>query len=430
MQKKLEIDNFLILLIPPSFIAGPFILELLLLILFFKFCISQKKITDYFIYFKNFFSLIFFSFNFYLIICLIIFQRFEDGILYSSLYFRYGLYIISLAYLFHKKRELIIYFFISITATIFALSFDATIQYFFDYNIFGIEKISRYRVSSFFGTELILGSFLVKISPIMLSFYYFFDKNYKNNLISKFTIIFLFFTNFFIIAISGGRTSFFMYLMLVVFLFLFLELNYKKKIIFALISTILIFSILSFNKSFKERLIDRTLYELSDKFESKNKDWSYKRSEYFKLDKLPFYIFTPEHTNYYITSLKIFNDNKLFGAGPKSFRKYCKDKRYLVNTWSCSTHPHNYYFQLLAETGFLGFIFLIISLILFFIYLYRIKKSVIYNNNEKNFLIILISSLIINLFPLMPTGNFFNNWNTILVLLPLSLILMFNYDRK
>ena len=51
----------------------------------------------------------------------------------------------------------------------------------------------------------------------------------------------------------------------------------------------------------------------------------------------------------------MFLDNKIFGQGPKSFRYLCNDDRFKINKWSCSTHPHNYYIQLLAETGLIGF---------------------------------------------------------------------------
>ena len=46
------------------------------------------------------------------------------------------------------------------------------------------------------------------------------------------------------------------------------------------------------------------------------------------------------------------------------FRKYCNNSEYKVSEFSCSTHPHNYSIQLLAETGILGF-FLFVSFYLF-----------------------------------------------------------------
>ena len=64
----------------------------------------------------------------------------------------------------------------------------------------------------------------------------------------------------------------------------------------------------------------------------------------------------------------MFLDNKIFGQGPKSYRYLCKDDRFKINKWSCSTHPHNYYAQLLAETGLIGF------LIIFMIFLFALYR--------------------------------------------------------
>ena len=59
----------------------------------------------------------------------------------------------------------------------------------------------------------------------------------------------------------------------------------------------------------------------------------------------------------------MFYDNKIFGVGTKMYRILCKDKRYYINEFSCTTHPHNFYFQLLAENGIIGFL-------VFYVYLY------------------------------------------------------------
>ena len=67
--------------------------------------------------------------------------------------------------------------------------------------------------------------------------------------------------------------------------------------------------------------------------------------------------FSGLHHNLMITSLRIFNDNKIFGSGPRSYRNVCDIHK--INRFSCDTHPHNYYLQLLSETGIIGILFLI-----------------------------------------------------------------------
>ena len=133
----------------------------------------------------------------------------------------------------------------------------------------------------------------------------------------------------------------------------------------------------------------------------------------------------------------IFKNNILFGSGPKTFRNECKkyeqdifitnkyDNKNEVHKIGCSTHPHNTYFQLLAETGFIGFSFLF-SFYLYIIYkilnLYFIKFSL--NQNSYNFNIFILFSFLINYFPFVPSGNYFNNWLDILYFLPLGFLLI------
>ena len=73
-------------------------------------------------------------------------------------------------------------------------------------------------------------------------------------------------------------------------------------------------------------------------------------------------IFTPIHDSHYRTAYNMYKDKPFLGHGPKMFRVICNDKKYAVGKYSCATHPHNFYIQLLAETGILGFLFLLSAL--------------------------------------------------------------------
>ena len=64
-------------------------------------------------------------------------------------------------------------------------------------------------------------------------------------------------------------------------------------------------------------------------------------------------VFSYVHEQHYKSALTMFMDNKLLGVGPKLFREYCLKDDYYFNQ-GCTTHPHNYYIQLLAETGVIG----------------------------------------------------------------------------
>ena len=70
----------------------------------------------------------------------------------------------------------------------------------------------------------------------------------------------------------------------------------------------------------------------------------------------------------YSKSVVIFKNNKFFGTTYKSFRKECGKSKYDKDYSSitngleyigCSTHPHNFYLEILSEQGIFGFIIFI-----------------------------------------------------------------------
>ena len=93
----------------------------------------------------------------------------------------------------------------------------------------------------------------------------------------------------------------------------------------------------------------------------------------------------------------------------------------------CNTHPHNFYIQLLAETGLIGFIF-ILSL---FIYLsLKIVKNIFFKSFKDSEICILIGFFVV-LWPLTTNGNFFNNWINLISFYPLGFFLyMLNKKEK
>ena len=108
----------------------------------------------------------------------------------------------------------------------------------------------------------------------------------------------------------------------------------------------------------------------------------------------------------------MFLDKPIIGHGPKMFRVLCKEKKYAEGETPCSTHPHNFYVQLLSETGLIGFSFLFsIFLFLSFLIMKHLYKKIIYNKPLfSNYQICLLSGVFIALWPLSPNGSFFNNY--------------------
>jgi O-antigen ligase len=121
----------------------------------------------------------------------------------------------------------------------------------------------------------------------------------------------------------------------------------------------------------------------------------------------------------------MFFDNKILGVGVKNFRNFCSDEKYKESEFSCSTHPHSTYIQVLAETGIIGFLFLIIVLLYFCKYVFkhlflRFKGKLFFTD----FQICILSAVAIYLWPFIPTGNVFNNWLNIIMILNLPFLIL------
>ena len=142
---------------------------------------------------------------------------------------------------------------------------------------------------------------------------------------------------------------------------------------------------------------------------------------------MPKYLFSLGHSKHYEVAFKMFSDKPLFGHGLKSFRYKCH--KFQVDI-GCSSHPHNTYVQLLAESGIFSFI---LVLILFFLFCYLIIKNYLnrlkFNKNFYNARVFILGSFLISLFPIVPTGSFFTNWLSIIYFLPLG-ILFYLYDNS
>ena len=103
---------------------------------------------------------------------------------------------------------------------------------------------------------------------------------------------------------------------------------------------------------------------------------------------------------------------------------------YSVN--GCTTHPHNFYLQLLSETGLIGFLFLFslfcyLSYLLCKHFIFSIfKKRIIFTNSQ----ICLLAGFVMTLLPIIPNGNFFNNWLSMIMFLPVGFYIYMSKENK
>ena len=115
----------------------------------------------------------------------------------------------------------------------------------------------------------------------------------------------------------------------------------------------------------------------------------------------------------------------------KIIDKNIKKKLDLI-LYGCSTHPHNYYLQLLSETGLIGFLFIfsIFVYLLFKIINFSIIKLYSGKLKMNDFQICLVVNFIMILWPITTNGNFFNNWITMLTVFPIGFYLYSIKSKK
>lgn len=400
-----KLNIFLIILIPIALITGPFLPDLMISI--------SGIITIYYLIKRKFNS---FLFNHYIIKFLLIFyiyililSLFSSNIilsLESSLfYFRFIFFSLTIYFLLIHYKKFKIYFFYILLFTILIVSTDGVVEFFLNVNFLSLFNYDMYinsasihsRLSSLFRDEWVIGSYLVRLMPILI--YLYLNINLGKNL-KKIFFLTIFLSSLAII-LSGERAALiYLFLLFFIFSIFYIKKIKKYKLFIFLPVLFLIFLIPLLNDKLKNRVMHG--------FEN-----------YTSLN-----IENNIYLKYYDSSIKMFLDKPFFGHGPKMFRVVCK--KYIQNdtNYGCSTHPHNNYVQLLGETGFIGFLFLLISFIYFTTNLF---KFFLFDNQYdlKKYLssVVLLILFIINLQPLIPTNNFFGNWINIFYYLPLGFYL-------
>ena len=267
------------------------------------------------------------------------------------------------------------------------VSFDVIYQYFFLKNIFGLP-IRGARPSGVFGKELIVGAFVAYISVPIIFYYFkkFNNINLKEKILYSLIYLFLFTT----VALTGERLSFLIFFVSSIIIFIF---NTSLKKFFLLSMSLIVFLII--------------IYFNSSSFNSRVKDFNNILANFY----------ASSYGRLWESGYLLFDKNKIFGVGLKNYRVDCDnqiDPRPESIPQFCSSHPHNFFLEILSETGLVGFS---IFFIFFFYLIFYLKNRIRYLKSDLNFkkysslLYGNILILLIYVWPLKTSGSFFTTWN-------------------
>lgn len=474
---NLKFIQLLIIIFPFLFITGSFLPDLACVYIgIFHLIFSAKR--------KNFniFKSHIFFFLFYLYLYLVINSFFSFNIkisLSSSLPFlRIIIFIFALKYFFINYPNLSKKVYFSFLICIVVLLIDSLFQYVTGSNFIGFKLANAERITSFFDKQ-IMGSYVTRLLPFIIGIS--FLLNIKN--INLINIVILFISGILVI-LSAERLAFAYFLIILAFYFYIAP---KKKLLIYLLSFfVLIIGILNFynniqvnriffhtyNQLINKKTMPGTSYRHELHYEAayrmfldkpifgnglksfrglcedpkyalveKIKKDNFVKSEvqgkfYFKINEV---VTKEANKRYYdtgiIDEIGIIHQLKIISPDLGYYFSNYKDGdrvdigdsfySYYEYKNGCNTHPHNIYLEFLSELGLVGFSFF------FFIFLYSIynifsliKKSI--NKRLTKFemcSLFILTGISITMFPLFPSGSYFNNWLLIITYFPVGLYL-------
>ena len=409
--KNLKIDHtlYLFYFLPVFFLIGRSLVDFAITYLGLSFFIINFLIRKDFKILQN--KIFVASLFFWLVLVFVsLFSSNQSlSLLKSISYLRFILFFGASVLIINNKKFRVEIFYKTLMLSILLINFDIFIQYLFGYNFLGFEPVATsqfsYRYSGFFGEEYIAGGyiqrFLLILAIIILSDINKFYKKYYTEILILFSMI--------IILITGDRMALIAIFYSIFFIFIFFKNSRKHVLMIFVIFLSSAGLMMISDKGIHERLKSIQL-QISAKKEG---------------------VYYNPHLNLIKQAMQVYKNNVIFGSGLKTFREVCSNNENIVifekknlNKNFCSTHPHNYYFEILSETGTFGFV----SFITYLLYiLYKSAFTKKYKINNK----LMFICICVFMFPISTTGSFFTNLNASFFWFIISLInINFHKEKK
>ncbi|MBT1247286.1 MULTISPECIES: O-antigen ligase family protein [unclassified Thermosipho (in: thermotogales)] len=324
---------------------------------------------------------------------------------YNPFYFRQsfdiGLYVlfnvlvafyISSEYKEKNRINLLLFVFM---ITGFIISIDALLNFYTGYDFF-LGKVgapfTRASIKASVGNVIFAANYIDMLLPIALYFLLAYNMNLTKSwqiLVLKIFALISFLTGFVAVIVSQTRSEYLaiiiMSVMYVMFYFIWKkgkkydsDRNVKKlsNVLFAILIVASIFLVVIYNT--ENPLTGQGKVNMTKRFEAMSSVSS--KDERFLS---------------WFTSLELWEDHKIFGSGIGTYQllslskmgEYLEKHPELYYGWNNFKRAHNDYFQVLGETGTVGFVLIVLLLVILVYYFFTIPKKI----DERDDLLLFLS---------------------------------------
>ena len=340
----------------------------------------------------------------------------SETIIFKTIFFyKYLALYLVLRFLISKKIIILKQFYITCAISALIVIVDIYMQFFFGKNILGNEVYSSRHYSGLFGPELIAGGYLQKFSLFIFFLPVIINIKSTRQIIIQFI---LFLIILFAIILTGNRLPLVLYLFS---FFILLILNKKtRKYLIMMFFMTLFFLIITFKSNTMFKINTNNFYN-----HSKILILSIFDND---LSSKPLSVWESPYVTVMACSKATIKLNPLFGGGIRFYRTYSPLGP------GCSSHPHNYYAEIISDLGIVGLLILLFFIYkLFFPLLKKYNSNDIYLKSNLKKITPVFLILLLEFFPFRSSGSFFTTSNATLIFVLFAILVSFdnrNYKKN
>lgn len=379
-SKLLKISQFFLLALPIFTILGRAPQDITMSIIVILFLVHSCLAKD-FSWVKDRWALLCFAFWGYIVATSFLTVDVGQALERSTTWGRFFIFSVALYTWIINSRKISHYLLVSCLVAVGFLAVDSLIQFQTGYDLFGNPKFSENRLNGPYRRPYVAHIIVWNMFPVVVYFLgtAFTEKKWLHSLYMLLTLILLYVA----VLLSGARAPFLLSLLGLGFVFLLApSLRRRLFTIFLLLAGTISIAFFTHHDVFERQFTSthKTISHLSD-------------SPYGKILK---------------DVEKVFQHHMILGTGAKNYREVCKDPKY--QTKRCKNlHPHNFYAELLVETGLIGFC---IMLGIFYLTLKTLLTD--WSKRNHNFILVgVVTAILIRFWPITFGSSFFSNWNII-----------------